>query len=154
MPLKKTKGGAGGGKKSKEDGGLVLHMNNRPIKVSMPKVDIAKETQRLNNQVAKCEVGITWVDLLKIGQQLKFWVYNNRPENKTEMKRLVGCFERYGILLMKEVSTIPLILKTSHLKDVTKLTKLFDEPEDIVELELKDLDDIVVALGQHRLAAL
>ncbi|KAG1739081.1 hypothetical protein EDD22DRAFT_959421 [Suillus occidentalis] len=152
MPPKKTKGG--GGKKGKEDGGSVLHMNDRPIEASIPKVDIAKETHKLDNQVAKCKVGIAWVDLLKIGNRLKFGVYNDRPENETETKRLVGCFERYGILSMKEVSAIPLILKTSRLKDATKLTKSFDEPEDIVELELKDLDEIVVASGQHRLAAL
>lgn len=104
--------------------------------------------------MAKCKVGIAWVNLLEIADRLKFGVYNDRPENETETKRLVGCFEKYGILSMKEVSAIPLIMKTSRLKDATKLTKSFDEPEDMVELEMNDLDDIVVASGQHRVAAL
>lgn len=80
-------------------------------------------------------------------------MYNDRPENETEMKRLVGCFEKYGILSMKEVSTILLIMKTSCLKDAMTLTKSFDEPKDMV-VEMKDLDDIVVASRQHQLAAL
>ncbi|KAG2737070.1 hypothetical protein P692DRAFT_20884034 [Suillus brevipes Sb2] len=151
MPAKKSKGG---GKTGKEDGGSVLHMNDRPIEASIPKVDIAKETQKLDNQVAKCKVGIAWVDLLGIAGRLKFGVYNDRPENETETKRLVGCFEQYGILSMKDVSAIPLIIKTSRLKDASKLTKSFDEPEDIIELEMNDHEDIVVASGQHRLAAL
>lgn len=129
-------------------------MNDRPIEASIPKVDIAKETQKLDNQVAKCKVGIAWVDLLGIAGRLKFGVYNDRPENETETKRLVGCFEQYGILSMKDVSAIPLIIKTSRLKDASKLTKSFDEPEDIIELEMNDHEDIVVASGQHRLAAL
>ncbi|KAG1810983.1 uncharacterized protein BJ212DRAFT_1484104 [Suillus subaureus] len=147
MPVKKARGG--GGKKAKEDEASVLHMNDRPIEVTIPKTDLAKETQKLDNQVAKCKVGIAWVDLLAIAGRLKFGVYNDRPENETEMKRLVECFEKYGIVSMKEISAIPLIMKTLRLKDAKKLTKTFDEPEEIVELEMNNLDPIVVASGQH-----
>jgi hypothetical protein len=106
-----------------------------------------KEMQRLDNQVAKCKVDIVWVNLFGIAERLKFGVYNDRPENKIETKRLVGCFEQYGILLMKEVSAILLIMKILCLKDVIKLTKSFDKPEDIIELKMKDLNDIIVTSG-------
>ncbi|KAG2337849.1 hypothetical protein BDR05DRAFT_1004725 [Suillus weaverae] len=155
MPPKRSKGGGAGGKKTTgDDEGSVLHMNNRPIEALAPKTDIAKETQKLDTQVAKCKVGVAWVNLLDIAKRLTFGVYNDRPENDAEVNKLIGCFEANGIVSMKDVAAIPLILKTSRLTNVDSLKKDFDEPEEVVELELKDHAAIVVASGQHRLAAL
>ncbi|KAG1770783.1 hypothetical protein EV702DRAFT_1049234 [Suillus placidus] len=155
MPPKRSKGGGAGGKKTTgDDEGSVLHMNNRPIEALAPKTDIAKETQKLDTQVAKCKVGVAWVNLLDIAKRLTFGVYNDRPENDAEVNKLIGCFEANGIVSMKDVAVIPLILKTSRLTNVDSLKKDFDEPEEVVELELKDHAAIVVASGQHRLAAL
>jgi hypothetical protein len=55
---------------------------------------------------------------------------------------------------MKELAAIPLVLKTSYLKDAKALAKNFDEPEEVQELELNDVEAIIVASGQHCLAAL
>lgn len=68
------------------------------------KTDIAKETQKLNAQIAKCKVGVAWVDLLKISKCLKFGIYNDHPENEAETNKLVGCFQTNGIILMKDVA--------------------------------------------------
>ncbi|KAG2130917.1 hypothetical protein DEU56DRAFT_914675 [Suillus clintonianus] len=151
MPPKKSKGG---GENTKADGASVLHMNNRPIEAIVPTTDIAKETQKLDSQVAKCKVGVAWVDLLAIAGRLKFGVYNDRPQNESETNKLVGSFETSGIVSMKDVAAIPLIMKTSRLKDAKSLVKNFDDPEEVLELEMRDLKAIVVASGQHRLAAL
>lgn len=129
-------------------------MNNRPIEPVAPKTDIAKETQRLDAQVAKCKMGIAWVDVLKIEKRLKFGVYNDRPKNEAETNKLVGCFQTNGIVSMKDVAAIPLIMKRSRVLNVDALKRNFDEPEEIVELEIGDADRIVVASGQHRVAAL
>ncbi|KAG2336538.1 hypothetical protein BDR05DRAFT_1005753 [Suillus weaverae] len=155
MPPRKSKGGGTGAKKTTVDeGGSVLHMNNRPIEALAPKTDIAKETQKLDTQVAKCKAGVAWVNLLEIAKRLKFGVYNDRPENDAETNKLVGCFEANGIVSMKDVAAIPLILKMSRLRNVDSLKLNFDEPEEVVQLELNDDKAIVVASGQHRLAAL
>ncbi|KAG2062779.1 hypothetical protein BDR04DRAFT_1123710, partial [Suillus decipiens] len=144
MAPRKAKGGAGGGRKAKDDGLSVLQMNDGPIIAAIPKTDVAKEMQRLDNQVAKCKVGIASINLLEIAGRLKFGVYNDRPEKESETKRLVECFEKSGIVSMKEISAIPLIMKTSRLKDAGKLTKSFDEPEEIIELEMNDLNPILL----------
>lgn len=129
-------------------------MNHRPIEAVVPKTDLAKETQKLDAQVAKCKMGIAWVNLLAISKRLKFGVYNDRPENEAETNKLVGCFQTNGIVSMKDVAAIPIIMKRSRVANVDALKNNFDEPEEIVELELADSDHIVVASGQHRLAAL
>jgi hypothetical protein len=45
-------------------------------------------------------------------------------------------------------------MNSAHVRNLDALQKNFDEPEEIVELELEDTDPIVVASGQHHLAAL
>ncbi|KAG1719365.1 hypothetical protein EDD22DRAFT_854997, partial [Suillus occidentalis] len=152
MAPKKSKGG---GKRAREDDGAsVLHMNNRPIEAVPPKMDVAKETQKLDAMVAKCKIGVAWVDLLNVAKRLKFGVYNDRPENEAETNKLVGCFQSNGIVSMKDVAAIPLIMKRSRITNLDSLKPNFDEPEEIVELEIEDGEGIVVASGQHRLAAL
>jgi hypothetical protein len=81
-------------------------MNNRPIEPLALKMDVAKETQKLDMQVTKCKLGVAWVDLTKIVKHLKFGVYNNRPENDVETNKLVGCFQLNGIISMKDVTAM------------------------------------------------
>ncbi|KAG2742670.1 hypothetical protein P692DRAFT_20748802, partial [Suillus brevipes Sb2] len=122
-----------------------------------PKNDPAKETQRLDTLVAKCKVGVAWVELLPMKTRLKFGVYNDRPQNEAEVNKLVASFHESGIVSMKDITAIPIIMKTSHIKNIDDLASNFDDPDEVPELEL-DLDDldeiIVVASGQHRHAAL
>lgn len=139
---------------AQEGGASSLQMNDKPIEATISEKDVAKETLRLDTQVAKCKAGVAWVDLLSIARRLKFGVYNDRPKNDAEINKLIGCFEASGIVSMKDVAAIPLIMKTSRLKDANSLAKNFDDPEEVGELEMNDLEAIVVASGQHRLAAL
>ncbi|KAG1725397.1 hypothetical protein EDD22DRAFT_853683 [Suillus occidentalis] len=150
MTPKKSKGG---GKRAREDDGAsILLMNNRPIEAVPLKMDVAKETQKLDTMVVKCKIRVAWVDLLNIAKRLKF--SNDRPENEAETNKLVGCFQLNRIVSMKDVAAIPLIMKWSHITNLDSLKPNFDEPEEIVELEIEDREGIVVASGQHRLAAL
>lgn len=137
-----------------DDGASVLHLNKAPIEAIAPKNDPAKETQRLDTLVAKCKVGVAWIDLLAMKKRLKFGVYNDRPQNEAEVNKLVACFEETGIVSMKDVTAIPLIMQTSRIENLDSLVKNFDDPDEVPELELDDANEIVVASGQHRLAAL
>ncbi|KAG2738775.1 hypothetical protein P692DRAFT_20882247 [Suillus brevipes Sb2] len=143
-------------KKADDDGASVLHLNKGPIEAIAPKNDPAKETQRLDTLVAKCKVGVAWIDLLAMKRRLKFGVYNDRPQNEAEVNKLVACFQESGIVSMKDVTAIPLIMKTSRIDNKDSLVKNFDDPDVVPELELdiEDIDNIIVASGQHRLAAL
>ncbi|KAG2742130.1 hypothetical protein P692DRAFT_20879894 [Suillus brevipes Sb2] len=143
-------------KKADDDGASVFHLNKGPIEAIAPKNDPAKETQRLDTLVAKCKVGVAWIDLLAMKRRLKFGVYNDRPQNEAEVNKLVACFQESGIVSMKDVTAIPLIMKTSRIDNKDSLVKNFDDPDVVPELELdiEDIDNIIVASGQHRLAAL
>jgi hypothetical protein len=142
--------------KIQNDGASVLHLNKGPIEAIAPKNDPAKETQRLDTLVAKCKVGVAWVELLPMKTRLKFGVYNDRPQNEAEVNKLVASFHESGIVSMKDITAIPIIMKTSRIKNIDDLASNFDDPDEVPELELDldDLDEIVVASGQHRVAAL
>ncbi|KAG0697725.1 hypothetical protein DFH29DRAFT_1071474, partial [Suillus ampliporus] len=157
MPPRGQRKGKGGGKKggtTENAGGSSLHLDTRPVQAEAPKHDIGKETQRLDTEVAKCKAGVAWIDLLEMGDRLKFGVYNDRPENDTETNKLVGSFKSSGIVPMKDTSAIPLILDIKRVKNVKTLGNDFTVPDDVPELQLKDSAKIVVASGQHRLSAL
>lgn len=60
---------------------------------------------------------------------------------------------------MKNVMAIPLIMKMlciKNIKNINSLVKNFNDLDEVPELELdlEDLNDIAIASGQHRLAAL
>ncbi|KAG0698909.1 hypothetical protein DFH29DRAFT_1081577 [Suillus ampliporus] len=124
MPPRGQCKGKGGGKKggtTENAGGSSLHLDTRPVQAEAPKHDIGKETQRLDTEVAKCKAGVAWIDLLEMGDRLKFGVYNDRPENDTETNKLVGSFKSSGIVPMKDTSAIPLILDIKRVKNVKTL---------------------------------
>ncbi|KAG2029474.1 hypothetical protein BDR03DRAFT_1018338 [Suillus americanus] len=140
---------------STTDGGASnLHLDARPVQPQKPKNNIAQETQRLDTQLAKCKVGVAWINLLEMQDRLKFGRYNDRPPNDTEINKLIGSFKASGIVAMKDVSAIPIIIDLKRIKMGLMLATGFDEPDDVPKLELADEKDITVASGQHRLAAL
>ncbi|KAG1893691.1 uncharacterized protein F5891DRAFT_979630 [Suillus fuscotomentosus] len=153
MAPKKAKGGGKKGGSGGDEGGSHLLLNQRPIEAAPPKIDLGKETQKLDSRVAKCRAGVAWVNLLQIGDTLKFGVYNDRPENDAETSKLVAAFKT-RIVPMKETSAIPIIVDLKRVGNKDSLLQTFDEPEKVCELTVKDTNPIVVASGQHRLSAL
>ncbi|KAG1898927.1 uncharacterized protein F5891DRAFT_1040589 [Suillus fuscotomentosus] len=156
MP-KKTKGG---GSKTKfntnvyQDGEMTnLHLDTRPLEPLVLDNDVGKMTQKLDTQVGKCKAGVAWINILALSKRLKFGTYNDRAENETETNKLVTSF-RDGIMSMKDQTAIPIIIDIARIKNADSLSKDFLDPGDVPELELVDKDPIVVASGQHRLAAL
>ncbi|KAG1735361.1 uncharacterized protein EDB91DRAFT_1083809 [Suillus paluster] len=135
-------------------GGSDLHLDTRPVEALAPKHDIGKKTQKLDSEIARCRVGVAWIDLLEIGERLRFRAYNDRAENEAETNKLVASFKASGIVPMKETSVIPLILDVKRIKNAKKLANDFNDPEEVPELKLNDIEKIVVASGQHRLSAL
>ncbi|KAG2116290.1 hypothetical protein DEU56DRAFT_919269 [Suillus clintonianus] len=151
-----------GGKRAKkgetnaDTGGsnLHLHLDTRPIEAITPQNDVGKATQKLDTQVGKCKAGVAWIDLLKMAKRLKFGVYNDRAENEVERNKLILSFQQSGIVSMKETSAIPIIIDMKRLKTGLTLSADFSEPDTVRELEILDQDKIIIASGQHCLAAL
>jgi hypothetical protein len=139
---------------SQDAAGSSLKLDTRPIQAKAPKYDVGKETQKLDSKVALCKAGVAWIDLLDIGERIQFGVYNDRPENDSETTKLVASFKASGIVSMKETSAIPLIIDLSRVKNATSLAANFNLPDEVPELEVKDIQKIIGASGQHRRAAL
>jgi len=110
--------------------------------------------QQLDKKVAKCKVGVAWVNLLTMKNQLMFSKYNDQMEKDSEWAKLIASFKASGIVLMRDLSAIPIMIRVSRLKSGLTLAQDFSDPDTVPQLELGDVDVIIVALGQHRVSAL
>ncbi|KAG2029517.1 hypothetical protein BDR03DRAFT_1018283 [Suillus americanus] len=104
--------------------------------------------------LAKCRIGVAYINILKIKNSLLFGKYNDRPQEAREVNKLVASFKKEGILAMREATAIPIMLSGARVKTGSSLAVNFDIPDAVPQLQLKDVDDIVVSSGQHRVAAL
>ncbi|KAG2045766.1 hypothetical protein BDR06DRAFT_351950 [Suillus hirtellus] len=133
---------------------LRAKMDKRPVKANTPTNDPAQATQRMDRQLAKCRLGVAYIDILKIQDTLLFGKYNDRPQVDKEVNKLLASFKKEGILAMREDTAIPIIVSSTRLKSGFQFALNFNEEEEVPQLQLKDAHTIVVASGQHRVAAL
>ncbi|KAG2354423.1 hypothetical protein BDR07DRAFT_1494637 [Suillus spraguei] len=132
---------------------LRAKMDKRPVEANAPTNDPAQATRKMDAQLAKCRLGVAYIDILKIQNTLLFGKYNDRPEVEKEVNKLFTSFKKEGVLAMREDTAIPIILSNTRLKSGLRLALNFNE-EEVPQLQLKDTHAIVVASGQHRVAAL
>jgi hypothetical protein len=133
---------------------LRAKMVRSPVKVIIPTNNPALATQMMDMQLAKCRLGVAYIDILKIQSSLMFGRYNDRPQVEREVSKLLASFKKEGILAMREDTAIPIIVSSTRLKSGFQLAPNFNEEEEVPQLQLKDPRTIVVASGQHRVAAL
>ncbi|KAG2337508.1 hypothetical protein BDR05DRAFT_952582 [Suillus weaverae] len=129
-------------------------MNKRPVQAKERTTDPAQNTQRMDAALAKCRIGVAYIDILKIKNSLVFGKYNDRPQEPREVNKLLASFKKEGILAMREATAMPIMLSGARVKTGLSLAVNFDIPDAVPQLQLKDVNDIVVASGQHRVAAL
>ncbi|KAG1739681.1 hypothetical protein EDB19DRAFT_1978076 [Suillus lakei] len=122
-------------------------MDKRPVEASAPTNDPAQATQKMDMQLARCRLGVAYIDIVKIQNPLLFGKYNNRPQVEREVNKLIASFKKEGILAMREDTAIPIMLSSTRLKSGLRLALNFNE-EEVPQLQLKDAHDIVVASGQ------
>jgi hypothetical protein len=133
---------------------LRAKMNKRPVQAKERTTDPAQNTQRMDAALAKCRIGVAYIDILKIKNSLVSGKYNDRPQEPKEVNKLIASFKKEGILAMRDATAIPIMLSGARVKTGLSLAVNFDIPDAVPQLQLKDVDDIVVASGQHRIAAL
>ncbi|KAG1790539.1 uncharacterized protein HD556DRAFT_1310552 [Suillus plorans] len=131
-----------------------LHLDTRPIKAKSPKNDTGKATQHLDMQVAKCKLGVAWINWLTTTHHLDVGKYNNRPEVKLETSKLIVSFKTSEIVSMKDSSAIPIIINKSSIENNLVFALGFNNPEAVPHLKLNNHSDIIVASGQHRISAM
>jgi hypothetical protein len=129
-------------------------MDKRLVEANAPTNDPAQATQKMDTQLAKCRLGMAYIDILKIQNSLVFGKYNDRPQVEREVNKLIASFKKEGILAMREDTAIPIMLSRKRLASDLHLALNFDDGDEVPQLQLKDAHAIVVASGQHRVAAL
>ena len=76
-------------------------MDKRPVEANAPTNDPAQATQKMDMQLAKCRLGVAYIDIVKIQNPLLFGKYNNRPQVEREVNKLIASFKKEGILAMR-----------------------------------------------------
>ncbi|KAG1803895.1 uncharacterized protein HD556DRAFT_1437631 [Suillus plorans] len=132
---------------------LRAKMDKRPVEANTPTNDPAHATQKMGMELAKCRLGVAYIDIFKIQNPLLFGKYNDRPQVEREVNKLLASFKKEGLLVMREDTAIPIIVSSTRLKSGLQLALNFNE-EEVPPLQLKDAHTIVVASGQHHVAAL
>jgi hypothetical protein len=124
-------------------------MDKRPVEANAPTNDPAQATQKMDMQLAKCRLGVAYIDILKIQNPLVFGKYNDRPQVEREVNKLITSFKKEGILTMREDTAIPIMLSRTRLGSDLHLALNFNDDDEVPQLQLKDKHAIVVASGQH-----
>ncbi|KAG2365905.1 hypothetical protein BDR07DRAFT_1480796 [Suillus spraguei] len=88
-----------------------------------------------------------------LAQNTQRWTRRSQSEAR-EVNKLVASFKKDGMLIMQGATGIPIMLSCARLRTGSSFVVNFDIPDAVPQLQLKDVNDIVVASGQHRVAAL
>ena len=118
-----------------------------------PSIDPAKNTLALDQATEATRIGIGYVNLLSLKNRLLFGKYNERPLKDTETNKMLTSFSKHGIQWNKEETALCVIIKRSRLVQ-EEYQGDWMSPESLSEVRFKDNDVLVLASGQHRVAAL
>ncbi|KAG1718820.1 hypothetical protein EDB19DRAFT_1919959 [Suillus lakei] len=120
----------------------------------VPTDELAAKIQCLDVALAKARIGIGKINILKLENRLTFGVYNDRPEKTTEINKMLTSFESHGIQAFTEVNALPIIIHRSRLSPDQTFDANWNQPETLINVRITDAEEIVLASGQHRVAAL
>ncbi|KAG2050856.1 hypothetical protein BDR06DRAFT_974134 [Suillus hirtellus] len=131
-----------------------FRLNTRPVEATLPTSDAALEIQRLDAGVNNTIIGIGKINILAIENTLKFGTYNDRLLNKSEVNKMVDSFEKYGLQWMKESNALPIVIERSRIAPGQALTGSWTDANTLEEVVFQDVEPLICASGQHRVAAL
>ncbi|KAG1717541.1 hypothetical protein EDB19DRAFT_1922612 [Suillus lakei] len=120
----------------------------------VPTDELAAKIQCLDVALAKARIGIGKINILKLENRLTFGVYNDRPEKMTKINKMLTSFESHGIQAFTEVNALPIIIHRSRLSPDQTFDANWNQPETLINVRITDAKEIVLASGQHRVAAL
>jgi len=129
-------------------------MDTREVQAKAPAIDPAEDAKRLDAAVEEARIGIGYINILTIPNNLIFARYNERPEKESETNKMVTSFEHHGIQSLKEANALCLIVERSRLASGQTFDGQWTKEESLKEVQFNDTEGIVVASGQHRVAAL
>ncbi|KAG0692405.1 hypothetical protein DFH29DRAFT_1084743 [Suillus ampliporus] len=131
-----------------------FRMDTRPVEAMAPKYDVAGEVQALDKRVAEARIGIGMVNILEMENPLIFGMYNDRPQKMTEVNKMIASFEVHGIQAMKEDNALAIIIDRKRLSTHQTFGGDWHDGSTLTHVRFQDLEPLVLASGQHRVAAL
>ncbi|KAG2122720.1 hypothetical protein DEU56DRAFT_760253 [Suillus clintonianus] len=131
-----------------------VKLDSRPIEPAVPTDEAAEQIQRLDAAIERAKIGIGKINILKIDNELRFGKYNDRPERKSEINKMVTSFEAHGIQAFSQINALPIIIHRSRLSEEQTFEGEWNDPSKLEEVHIMDQEAIVFASGQHRVAAL
>ncbi|KAG0697259.1 hypothetical protein DFH29DRAFT_1003872 [Suillus ampliporus] len=140
-----------------EDGSQETNMfrfDTRPVEAEVPVDELATKVKRLDAALAKARIGIGKMNILELQNTLKFGVYNDRAQKTSEVNKMMSSFEKHGMQAYTDGNALPIIIQRSRLSPGQTFEGDWNDPETLTEVQLEDSEPIVLASGQHRVAAL
>ncbi|KAG2348659.1 hypothetical protein BDR05DRAFT_996032 [Suillus weaverae] len=133
-----------------------LQFNMHPVKPVVPTDadDPAARIRQLDAAIETAKIGIGKINLLKIVNALTFGVYNDRAEKTSEVNKMVTSFETHGIQAFTEINALPMMIQRSRLSPDQMFDGDWNKRDSLTEVGFNDTEAIVMASGQHRVAAL
>ncbi|KAG1758360.1 hypothetical protein EV702DRAFT_1208411, partial [Suillus placidus] len=129
-------------------------LDTHPVEAKAPDDDLAEKIRQLDAGVEQAKIGIGKINILQIKNMLKFGTYNSRPQNSTEVNKMITSFENYGRQCFKETNVLAIVIDPKRISSGQDLTGSWNDPMTLAEVEFEDTDPIILASGQHRVVAL
>ncbi|KAG1717388.1 hypothetical protein EDB19DRAFT_1918386 [Suillus lakei] len=131
-------------------------MDTRPVMptTTVPSDKLARQTQQMDKAIRTAQIGAGKLNILKIANKLKFGTYNERPQKSTEVNKMITSFEMNGRQWFKEENALAIVIKSNRIRNLEDLQGEWDDADDLNEVKFVDEDVLLMASGQHRVAAL
>ncbi|KAG2361215.1 hypothetical protein BDR07DRAFT_1486205 [Suillus spraguei] len=119
-----------------------------------PTDELATKALELDKAVQGAMIGIGKINVLQMDNEFTLGKYNNRPQNQMEVNKMVTSFKAHGRQWFKDSNALAIVIQPERLVAGQNLISNWSGPDSLNEVKFKDMHPIILATGQHRIAAL
>jgi hypothetical protein len=131
-----------------------LLLDSREFTAKAPKIDPAADGVRLDKACLGARIGKGYINPLTIENDLVFGTYNDRPLHATQTNKMVVSYETRGIQSLKEENALRIIVQRSRLVPGQTFEGEWLDKGTLTDVQFADTKPLILASGQHRIAAL
>lgn len=92
-----------------------LHMDSEEVEAKALAIDPAIDVKQLDIAIEQVRIGIGYINVLMISNDLVFGMYNEHLGKESETNKMVMSFDLHGIQSLKEENMLCMIVKQSRL---------------------------------------
>ncbi|KAG2353858.1 hypothetical protein BDR07DRAFT_1382767 [Suillus spraguei] len=119
-----------------------------------PTDELATKALELDKAVQGAMIGIGKINVLQMDNEFTLGKYNNRPQNQMEVNKMVTSFKAHGRQWFKDSNALAIVIQPERLVAGQNLISNWSGPDSLNEVKFKDTHPIILATGQHHIAAL